>query len=79
MMVKLQACESSAHRDFGSCMALLGFGLEFTHSFEKLFFGVPSWLSRLSTLLESMRIRVQSLASLSGLRIQRCLRCRSQT
>ena len=38
------------------------------------------WLSRLRTQLESMRIWVQSLALLSGLRIWCCheLRCRSQ-
>ena len=30
------------------------------------------WLSRLRTLLVSMRMRIQSLASLSGLRIRRC-------
>ena len=41
----------------------------------------PLWLSSLPTLLASMRMRVQSLASLSGVRIQPCheLRHRSQT
>ena len=40
----------------------------------------PSWLSRLRTQLASLRMRVPSLALLSGLRIQRChsLECRSQ-
>ena len=33
----------------------------------------PSWLSRLGTQLVSMRIQVQSLTLLSGLRIQHCL------
>ena len=41
----------------------------------------PLWLSRLWTWLVSMRRRVLSLTSLSGLRIQHCheLWCRSQT
>ena len=41
----------------------------------------PLWLSRLQTQLESMRMWLSSLASLSGLRIQRCreLWCRSQS
>ena len=39
------------------------------------------WHSGLRTQLVSMRIQVRSLASLSGLRVQRCceLWCRSQT
>ena len=39
------------------------------------------WLSKLGARLVSMKIQVQSLASLSGLRIQHGhkLRCRSQT
>ena len=45
------------------------------------FSGFPSWLSGLRTRLVSMRIWVQSLALLSGLRIQLChaLQYRSQT
>ena len=41
----------------------------------------PLWLSRLRHQLVSIRMHVQSLASLSGLRIHCCpkLRCRSQT
>ena len=41
----------------------------------------PSWLNGLGTQLASVRMRVRSLASLSGLRIQPCheLWCRSQT
>ena len=40
----------------------------------------PLWLSKLRTGLVSVRTRIQSLASVSGLRIQRCcqLLCRSQ-
>ena len=36
---------------------------------QKLFLEFPLWLSRLRTQLVSMRMRVQSLASLSGLKI----------
>ena len=40
----------------------------------------PLWLSWLRTQLGSVRLQVQSLASLSGLKIQHCfkLQCRSQ-
>ena len=40
---------------------------------------LPLWLSRLRSRLVSMRTRVRSLVSLSGLRIRHCLelRCRS--
>ena len=34
--------------------------------------GIPTVVQQLQTQLVSMRIRVQSLASFSGLRIQRC-------
>ena len=36
---------------------------------------VPLWLSRLRTWLASLRLWVRSLASLSGLRIWRCVSC----
>ena len=53
------------------------------NSFNKKFkpWDFPSWLSSEPTQLASIRIRVQSLASLSGLGIRYCheLWCRSQT
>ena len=49
-------------------------------SFCESVLGVLLWLSRLRTRLVSMRMWVQSLALLSGLRIQHCLKlqCRLQ-
>ena len=51
------------------------------HIFGKRMTSGSSWLSRLWTRLVSIRTRVRSLVSFSGLRIQRCreLCCRSQT
>ena len=48
--------------------------------YMKRFLGFALWLSGLGIQLVSMRMQVQSLALLSGLRIQRCreLWCRSQ-
>ena len=48
---------------------------------EKALLEFPLWLSGLRTRLVSMRMRVGSLASLSGLRIQSCCKLcyRSQT
>ena len=46
--------------------------------FKENFQGVPLWLNRLRTQLVYMMMRVQSLVSLSGLRIRYChkLQCR---
>ena len=60
------------------CMNSLGISLRIYKRFMK---GVPLWLSGLWTWLVSMRLQVQSLALLSGLRILCChvLWCSLQT
>ena len=50
-------------------------------NYEKDQLGVPVWLGRLQISLVSMRMWVQSLAEISGLRMWHCyeLWCRSKT
>ena len=55
--------------------------LKYQYHLNKYFLAFPLWLSRLRTWPVPMRMQVQSLVSLSGLRIQHYseLWCRSQT